>query len=272
MKTTYLKQLTKNILWMLTPFFFITTLSAQPTVGVTTFDGSNTNIAPYSVFPRTGSVQGWSFYVDGYDIGGPGGGAIYHSGATNPSYISLFTQQYLSSIRISSDDGSEFDLDNIVIDWGGLTGDVSVRTFRDGSFIGQLTISAIPGYNNYDVSNNTDFDNIDNIRFSGLGGVSNMNVKIDEITISASSLSIDEFDTKKNEFYVYPNPTSDYINVKNVYDEVDYQVIDLQGAIIAKGRLNQRNCKIILSELPSGLFFLKIDKQQPIKVLKVSSK
>lgn len=269
MKTIYLKQLTKNILWLIASSFFITTLSAQPTVGVTTFDGSNTNIAPYSVFPRTGSVQGWSFYVDGYDIGEPGGGAIYHSGATNPSYISLFTQQYLSSIRISSDDGSEFDLDNIVIEWENFTGDVSLRSYRDGNFVGQLTISATQGYNNYDVSNNTNFDNIDQIRFLGFGGVSNMNVKIDEITISASSLSIDEFDINRNGFAVYPNPTTDYINVKNVYDKTDYQILDLQGAIIAKGRLNQRNCKIILSELPSGLFFLKIDKQQPIKVLKV---
>lgn len=269
MKTTYLKQVIKNILWLLPPFFFVTTLSAQPTIGTTTFDGTDANIAPYSIFPRTGSVQGWDFYMDGYDTGGPGAGAIYHSGTTNPSYVSLFTQQYLSSIRISSEDGSEFDLDNIVIEWGDFTGDVSLRSYRDGNFVGQLTISATQGYNNYDVSSNTNFDNIDQIRFLGFGGVSNMNVKIDEITISASSLSIDEFDINRNGFAVYPNPTTDYINVKNVYDEVDYQIIDIQGAVIVQGKINQNNSEINLTKLPLGLYFLKIDNQQSIKVLKL---
>ena len=268
MKTTYLKKLTKNILWLLAPFFFVATLSAQPVTGTTTFDGANSNIAPYSIFPRTGSVQGWWFFADGYDTGGAGSGAIYHSGATDPSYVSVFTQQYLSSLRIASGDGSEFDLDNIVIEWINFTGNFTMRSYRDGNTTGYVALNAANGYTNYDLSANASFHNIDEIRMYGFGNI-NMEVKIDEITISAPSLSIEEFDNTMKDLTIYPNPTSDYIVVKNVDKAVDYQIIDLQGSIITKGRINQSDSKINLKELTSGLFFLKIEDQQPIKILKI---
>lgn len=257
-----------NIL-LLIPFFFFSMLSAQPIIGTTTFDGDNSNIAIYSIFPRTGSVQGWSFYVEGSDgQGGVGAGAIYHSGATVPSYVSVFTQDSLFRIRISSEDDSAFNLDHIIIQWINISGDFTMRSYLNGSFVGEVTLNATNDYTDYDLSDNTDFDNIDEIRLFGFSSNSDANVKIDEITISAPTLSTEGVDNNRNNISIYPNPSSDFIIVKHIDNTVNYQVIDLRGVIVRKGRINQSDNRINLTGLTSGLYLVKVDDHQSVKILK----
>ncbi len=143
-----------------------------------------------------------------------------------------------------------------------------MRSYLNGSFVGSVTLNATTSYTDYDLSSNTNFDNIDEIRFY-LSNASNINVKIDEITISAPTLSIEGVDNNKNNISIYPNPSSNFIIVKHIDNTVNYQVIDLWGAIVIKGRINQSDNRINLTELTSGLYLLKVDDQQPVKILKI---
>ena len=105
MNKCYFKNQSKPIIGLLVVFFSVTILSAQPTIGTTSFDGSNTNIAGYNILPRSGAIQGWSFFVDG-----GASGSINHNGANSPSTVAIFAQQ-ATTLNIESDDGSEFNLD-----------------------------------------------------------------------------------------------------------------------------------------------------------------
>ncbi len=129
MNKFYLDLTTKNAIWLLIPFFFITTLSAQPVIGTTTFDGDNNSyIASHSRFPRSGSVQGWFFYAYGQ-----GKGAIYHNGETDPSHVAIFAEGSLTNLHIKSEDGSEFNLDHIIIGFADVSGNLIIRSYRDGN-------------------------------------------------------------------------------------------------------------------------------------------
>ena len=58
------------------------------------------------------------------------------------------------------------------------------------------------------------------------------------------------------EVKIYPNPSTDVINISHdLNDEIDYQIIDINGRLINEGTLNQNQ---IRHNLDSGLYFLKL--------------
>jgi hypothetical protein len=101
----------KKLITLLIAFILMSfTGYAQPSVGKTTFDGSQNSIAPYGNLPRSGAaVAGWLFSIQGNPIAY---GSITHSGNLNPTVVTLFAQSGISSITIASSDGSEFNLDS----------------------------------------------------------------------------------------------------------------------------------------------------------------
>jgi len=154
---------------------------AQPTIGTTTFDGPNVNIAPFGPLPRSGTVDGWSLFVNG-----AGSGSINHNGANSPSNVNTFIQT-TSTINIGSNDGSEFNFDNYVVQFFNFAGVYTITSYKDGVVVGSTTATASSTYGIVDLSGNTDFDNIDEIRLTGFAG-SNVTLNIDEITISAAAI------------------------------------------------------------------------------------
>ncbi|RUA33810.1 MAG: hypothetical protein DSY77_08365, partial [Bacteroidetes bacterium] len=156
-----------------------TVLIAQPTIGTTTFDGANINIAPFGPLPRSGTVDGWNFFVNGV-----GSGSINHNGANSPSNVNTFIQT-TSTINIGSNDGSEFNFDNYRVQFFSFAGTYTITAYKDGTPVGSTIATAASTYGTVDLSGNTDFDNIDEIRLTGFGG-SNVTLNIDEISISAA--------------------------------------------------------------------------------------
>ncbi len=72
---------------------------------------------------------------------------------------------------------------------------------------------------------------------------------------------------------IYPNPTTDYVYLKNTSDrvqDINYQIFDTKGRIIKEGiiRNNDRLNRISLP-YPSGVYFIKytIEQEEIIKVL-----
>ncbi|MEN6292105.1 MAG: T9SS type A sorting domain-containing protein [Methanobacterium sp.] len=87
--------------------------------------------------------------------------------------------------------------------------------------------------------------------------------KISDLT---SDVNEEEFDSENN--FIYPNPATDYVNVKN-YIGWQYEMHDLLGQEVQRGILEASN--ISVATLPSGMYFLVLRngaKQIPMKFIK----
>ncbi len=73
------------------------------------------------------------------------------------------------------------------------------------------------------------------------------------------------------ELSVYPNPTTDYLTLK-VADNSDlnYQLYDLQGKVIANKKVNSGTTTIKMEGLPKAIYFLNVTKgNQVVKTFKI---
>jgi hypothetical protein len=81
-----------------------------------------------------------------------------------------------------------------------------------------------------------------------------------------SSLGIDNFEHKT--ITVFPNPSSDYINILGIKDVTNYVIHNINGTEISKGRITNGK-KIEIKNLNSStLYFLKLKGLNTIKFLK----
>lgn len=58
---------------------------------------------------------------------------------------------------------------------------------------------------------------------------------------------------------LYPNPTSNFINVKSSDLVNSYQLFDAQGKLLISKKPNDTNLSIDISSYPKGIYFLKMD-------------
>jgi len=174
--------ITKNLIVSICLVLMATTWSvAQPTIGTSTFDGAFLQIAGFGGSPRTGSLDGWTFT----SVGG-GNGFTSRNGSGQIS-MSMQTPTYYS---IGSDDGSEFQLDNINIEFFLGSTTYTITGYRDGSPVtgavfSESVINAEAKF--IDVSSDTDFDNIDEFRFTFSTSPASSSITIEDITISAAA-------------------------------------------------------------------------------------
>ncbi|MDR9409816.1 MAG: T9SS type A sorting domain-containing protein [Balneolaceae bacterium] len=161
---------------------------AQPSTGTSTFDGAFLQIAGFGASPRSGSLNGWTFTSVG--------GRNYEAGngftSRNFSKISM-SMQTPTYYSIASDDGSEFQLDYINIEFFFLgTTTYTITGYRDGSAVSGAVFSESVIYADdkfIDVSSDSDFDNIDEFRLSFSISPPSSSIRIDDITISAAAAS-----------------------------------------------------------------------------------
>ena len=80
------------------------------------------------------------------------------------------------------------------------------------------------------------------------------------------SLSVNEFENKH--VSIYPNPTNSKINLSlNYSKDVNYELFSPLGQQLMTGTITSSNEQIDLSNLPSNIYFLKVDNQV-FKILK----
>jgi hypothetical protein len=100
-------------------------------------------------------------------------------------------------------------------------------------------------------------------------GIWNRALTPNEITVLyQSTLSVDAF-TAVN-VKVYPNPASDFLQLEVDAQNIgeNYQIIDDLGRIVATGVMVDTATEISIATLKSGLYFLKMGEQTPIKFMK----
>lgn len=73
--------------------------------------------------------------------------------------------------------------------------------------------------------------------------------------------------------HVYPNPSSEFINVtcsnKSIYNELDWDIIDLNGKFVLKDYFNEPSIKINIKELRDGVYFLNIKSKEGVVYKKI---
>jgi len=75
--------------------------------------------------------------------------------------------------------------------------------------------------------------------------------------LNNGSLSVSEFE--KNSFKIYPNPSNGIFTIERELfsEKTPYQITDITGKIISTGELTEKQSKLNLSSLQSGVYFLK---------------
>ena len=80
--------------------------------------------------------------------------------------------------------------------------------------------------------------------------------------------------TKNNslsDFTVYPNPSTDFINI-NSFDKIDgYSIYDLTGRVVKNSNPNSNNFRIDVTSLSKGVYLVKLnsgDKTSSVKLIK----
>lgn len=63
---------------------------------------------------------------------------------------------------------------------------------------------------------------------------------------------------KSNGFKVYPIPTENYLNLQSMIVGSDVKIIDLGGLVVLSFAITQTNQRIDISDLASGLYFLRV--------------
>lgn len=95
-------------------------------------------------------------------------------------------------------------------------------------------------------------------------------------TLVDTTRKITQIDPEDFEFLskVYPNPAKEYVNIElQQKNSVAYQLTDLSGKIVLRGKFNEITNKIDLSDQPNGIYELTLinpdeEQKETVKIIK----
>jgi len=101
----------------------------------------------------------------------------------------------------------------------------------------------------------------------GAKATSTVPVRVDE-------LYTDVKDLNRDEFHVYPNPTTDFVFVTipaEIKGNLTATVMNLLGAVVKTEKYThaEASAKIDFSSLPSGIYLLKLADNTVVKTMKI---
>lgn len=101
-------------------------------------------------------------------------------------------------------------------------------------------------------------------RFEWTSGGGN-NIYLDDINVSGSALSVN--DMLEATLNIYPNPVSDVLHIDGV--KGTYNLINIAGKEVKAGKLTSEKNAVITSELPAGLYLLKVTSGESVLTKRV---
>ncbi|MAU77261.1 MAG: hypothetical protein CL831_10430 [Crocinitomicaceae bacterium] len=87
------------------------------------------------------------------------------------------------------------------------------------------------------------------------------------VKFSSTTLSTEEYSSGGQKFKVFPNPSTEYIQVSNLTTNKNYKIYSILGAEIKSGYISN-NDMIDIKNLTNGAYFLKLENVNLIKFLK----
>lgn len=73
---------------------------------------------------------------------------------------------------------------------------------------------------------------------------------------------------KLPEIKLYPNPASGHITIEGLNRTCDFIILNVQGQLVLKGKLNENDPSISTSELADGVYFLKLKSEGMLRRVK----
>ena len=93
------------------------------------------------------------------------------------------------------------------------------------------------------------------IRFVAINDYGNQ-FYLDNVNIKGQNI-LSNNNTKENELTLYPNPNNGSFHVMSKHRNLDYEIYNLVGKKIKKGKINNQSRKIILSDITPGIYLAK---------------
>lgn len=97
-------------------------------------------------------------------------------------------------------------------------------------------------------------------------GIFVMQENPNRIILIKNTLSLNEFE--KSELKLHPNPSSEYLELTNILNPTEFVIYDTFGKMVSKGLL-EPNSKIEIIQLTTGIYFLHLKNNPPIKFVKL---
>ncbi len=153
-------------------------------------------------------------------------------------------------------------------------------TFSVSNFLFLVFISAIGHAQDLNVASGGDATggggsvsySVGQMVYTAIGSAGSMTQGVQQPFEISGALGIEDHLISVN-LLAYPNPTSDYLNIKVTnmdYNNISYKLFDLNGRLLANRKLENSSNQIRMTQLPSALYFLKIfDNQQLVRVFKI---
>jgi len=66
----------------------------------------------------------------------------------------------------------------------------------------------------------------------------------------------------------YPNPVMDILIVETQDQDINYQIINMNGEVVSNGIFSTEREEIDFTKLPSGVYFLTVDQNKTHKIIK----
>ncbi len=139
---------------------------------------------------------------------------------------------------------------------------------KSSGFANPTTFTPNNGFTLIDFSTEGGSDNsstpIDELIISGSGNLDYL--ALDAFTWTTSALSINK--VKNSDIHeIYPNPTTDYINVSNIKNKIAYRVYDILGKNLKNGLL-ESDKNINVKDFSKGIYFLQFESGETFKFIK----
>ena len=85
--------------------------------------------------------------------------------------------------------------------------------------------------------------------------------------LSDTTLAVGDFDFINSSVQIFPNPSSDFIQISAVTETENYKIYSILGALIKTGSIDDK-MKINVQDLTSGLYLLKLESGKTFKFFK----
>lgn len=82
-------------------------------------------------------------------------------------------------------------------------------------------------------------------------------INVDDVLVKSGTLSTSESDKQKTTLKVYPNPASDFVNIKSEKRISEVSVFDLAGKQVNYIKEDNTEVKISLQRLPAGTYIIQ---------------
>lgn len=237
-------------IFTLISFLGLTSLCAQTTFDWETATNNGTSISQNvnGILATFTTSNTNPEYINANGFGGSSGFVVV-SGSSNDSSVSITFSEPINvlSMFVFNGDSGNPDADWFFIPTGGANADVT---------------ATVPGISGVEVDLNwSDVTQITIFSASGLDWFG-----VDDI-YSDYGLSTPEFSETKTRLKLYPNPTTDYIQISNLNTTENFKVYNVLGSEVISGQVSQ-NEKIDIHNLSNGMYLLMLDSGETMKFLK----